>query len=43
MIHRKKLLRLGTEEALQEADEILDAVQRSGGLSTEEVYALMAH
>jgi hypothetical protein len=43
MIRRKEWLRLGTDEALEEAEEILDAVERRGGLSTAEVYALMAH
>ncbi len=43
MIRRKQLLRLGTDEALEEAEAILCSVESSGGLSSEEVYALMAH
>ncbi len=43
MIRRRGLLRLGTDEALEEAEQILEVVERSGGLSTAEVYGLMAH
>ena len=43
MIRRKALLREGGEAAEERAQEILDDVERNGGLSTEEVYALMAH
>ena len=43
MIRRKALLRLGTPEAEEEAEEILVEVERNGGLTTDEVYALMAH
>ena len=43
MIQRKELLRTGTDEAEERAEEILQAVLESGGLTTEEVYALMAH
>jgi hypothetical protein len=43
MIQRKKLMRSGTPDAEAKADKILEAVERNGGLTTEEVYALMAH
>ncbi|MDA0251790.1 MAG: hypothetical protein O3B27_10595 [Actinomycetota bacterium] len=43
MIRRKELVRLGNEEALQEADEIAAAVERAGGLTNLEVYALWGH
>ena len=43
MIERKKLIRQGTPEAEGKADRILRAVEESGGLSTEEVYSLMAY
>jgi hypothetical protein len=43
MIRRKELLRKGTDEAEDEADRILQDVLENGGLTTEEVYALMAH
>ena len=43
MIERKKLIRQGTLEAEGKADRILRAVEESGGLSTEEVYSLMAY
>lgn len=42
MVERKKLIRLGTPEAEQKADRILEIVERNGGLTTEEVYSLMA-
>jgi len=42
MQYRKKLLRQGTDEAEELAEEILQRVLEDGGLSTEEVYALMA-
>lgn len=43
MIQRKELIRKGTDEAEESAEEILQSVLQSGGLTTEEVYALMAH
>lgn len=43
MIRRKELVRLGTEEALREADEIAAAVERAGGLTNLEVYALWGY
>ena len=43
MIERKKLVRLGTPTADEKAEKILEAVERNGGLTTEEVYALMAY
>jgi hypothetical protein len=43
MIRRKALLREGTLAAEQQADEILEEVERNGGLTTDETYALMAH
>jgi hypothetical protein len=43
MIQRKELLRRGTDEAENRAEEILQSVLQSGGLTTEEVYALMAY
>lgn len=42
MVERKKLIRLGTPEAEEKAEKILEAVERNGGLTPEEVYALMA-
>lgn len=43
MIRRKELMRLGTEEALQEADDILEAVERAGGLTRLEIYTLWGY
>jgi hypothetical protein len=43
MKQRKELLRQGTEEAETQADILLQQVLDNGGLSTEEVYALMAY
>lgn len=43
MIQRKELVRKGTDEAEVRAEEILQSVLQSGGLTTDEVYALMAH
>jgi len=43
MIRRKELLRKGSDEAEEEADQILRSVLENGGLTTEEIYALMAH
>ena len=43
MIRRKELVRLGTEEALREADEIAAAVERAGGLTNLEVYTLWGY
>jgi hypothetical protein len=42
MIKRKELVRKGTPEAEAMADRILEAVERKGGLTAEEVYALQA-
>lgn len=43
MIERKKLMRNGGEEAETKADEILSRVLENGGLTTEEIYQLMAY
>ena len=43
MIRRKALMRQGTPEAEQEAEEILEDVLHNGGLTTDEAYALMAY
>jgi hypothetical protein len=43
MIERKKLLRKGTPEAEAKADRILEAVEKLGGLTTEEILALTVH
>jgi hypothetical protein len=43
MIKRKELIRQGTDEADAQADEILIQVEQNGGLTTEEVYALLAY
>ncbi len=43
MMRRKDLVRLGTDEALQEADDIAEAVERAGGLTNLEVYALWGY
>jgi len=43
MIRRKELLRQGTDEAEQQAEELLQQVLDNGGLTAEEVYALMAY
>lgn len=43
MIQRKELLRQGTDEAEEQAEELLQKVLENGGLTTEEVYALMAY
>ena len=43
MIQRKELLCQETDEAERKADSILREVLRDGGLTTEEVYALMAY
>jgi hypothetical protein len=42
MVERKKLIRSGTLQAEEKADRILEAVERNGGLTTEEIYALSA-
>lgn len=42
MKQRKDLLRQGTDEAEQKAEELLQQVLDNGGLSAEEVYSLMA-
>lgn len=43
MIRRKELVRMGTEEALAEADDIAEAVERNGGLTNLEVYTLWGY
>jgi hypothetical protein len=43
MIQRKELLRQGTDEAEEQAEMLLQKVLENGGLTAEEVYALMAH
>ena len=43
MIRRKELVYLGTDEAMQEADDIAEAVERNGGLTNLEVYALWGY
>lgn len=43
MIERKKLVRQNTPEADAKAERILRAVEGNGGLTTDEVYALMVH
>lgn len=43
MIYRKDLLRRGGDDNEELAEIILDEVEQSGGLTAEEVYALMAH
>jgi hypothetical protein len=43
MIKRKELIRKGTPEAEEQADRLLEAVEKAGGLTTEEVYSLMAY
>lgn len=42
MIRRKELLRQDPEGNEEEADAILEEVLQNGGLTTEEVYAVMA-
>ena len=42
MVKRKALVRQNTPEADAKAERILEAVQKAGGLTTEEVYALQA-
>ena len=43
MIKRRELVRQGTDEADAQAEQILEEVQQNGGLTAEEVYALMAY
>lgn len=43
MIERKKLVRQNTPETDAKAERILIAVEGNGGLTTDEVYALMVH
>ena len=43
MIKRKALVREGTPEAEAKAQRILEAVEQKGGLTGEEVLALMVH
>jgi len=43
MIRRKELLREDPDGNEMEADAILEEVLQSGGLTTEEVYAVMAN
>ena len=42
MIRRKELLRAGGDENEEMADAILEEVLQNGGLTAEEVYAVMA-
>jgi hypothetical protein len=42
MIRRKELLRQGGDENEEKAEAILEEVLQNGGLTTEEVYAVMA-
>ena len=42
MIRRKQLVRRNRPEDEAECEAILDKVQRSGGLTTDEVYGMMA-
>lgn len=42
MIRRKELLRQGGDENEEKADAILEEVLQNGGLTTEEIYAVMA-
>jgi len=43
MVKRKGLVRMNTPAADEKAEKILQAVEKNGGLSAEEVYALMAY
>jgi len=43
MIERKKLIRSGDPKAEDKAEVILQAVERNGGLTPDEVLALMAY
>jgi len=43
MIKRKELVRKGTPESEAMADRILEAVERKGGLTADEVMALMVY
>jgi len=43
MVRRKELVRKGGDANEAEAERILMKVERNGGLTTEEIYALMAH
>jgi hypothetical protein len=43
MIERKNLLRKNTPEAEAKADKILEAVEKAGGLTTEEILTLTVH
>lgn len=43
MVERKKLIRLGTPEAEEKADRLLEIVEKNGGLKPEEIYSLMAY
>jgi hypothetical protein len=43
MIKRKELMRKGTPEAEAQADRLLEAVEKAGGLTAKEVYSLMAY
>jgi len=42
MIRRKELLWVGGDENEEMADAILEEVLQNGGLTTEEIYAVMA-
>jgi hypothetical protein len=43
MIERKKLVRQDTPEAEEKAERILKAVEENGGLTSEEVFSLLAY
>lgn len=43
MVRRRELVRKGGDANEEEAERILVEVERNGGLTTEEVYALMAY
>jgi hypothetical protein len=43
MVRRKDLIRKGGDGNEEEAERILVKVERNGGLTAEEVYALMAY
>ena len=43
LVRRKELVRKGGDANEAEAERILAKVERNGGLTTEEIYALMAY
>lgn len=43
MVKRKELIRSGSPEDEKKADVILRTVERNGGLTPEEIYALMVY